>query len=149
MLLPNLETPTSLIEVTWRPRFTPLVSVGVAARGTAATSLAHRLLRDPDSLSNYRGVSAPGLLVILGEEKRLPWVDGVVYLGHDSQSPSLLFPTNLEPSVPAALLQRSLAVVHNHNGPCALLLDPPLVVPLSEAQTIARSSLVKWLEGDS
>jgi hypothetical protein len=134
--------------VTWRPRFTPLESVGVAARGPAATNLAHRLLRDPDSLSHYKGVSAPGLLVILGEEKRLPWVDGVVYLGHDSQAPSLLFPTNLEPSVPAALLQRSLAVVHNQPGPCALLLDPPAIVPLSEARTVARSSVLKWLEAD-
>lgn len=132
----------------WRPRFTPLTPVGVAARGTAATSLAHRLLRDPDSLSHYKAVGAPGLLVILGEEKWLPWVDGVVYLGHDSQSPSLLFPTNLEPSVPAALLERSLAVVHNQHGPCALLLDPPSIVPLTEARTIARASLVKWLEVD-
>lgn len=93
-------------------------------------------------------MGAPGLLVILGEEKQLPWVDGVVYLGHDSQSPSLLFPTNLEPSVPAALLQRSLAVVHKNNGPCALLLDPPSIVPLSEARTIAQASLIKWLEAD-
>lgn len=130
----------------WRPRFTPLVSVGVAARGTAATSLAHRLLREPDSLSQYKAVGAPGLLVILGEEKQLPWVDGVVYLGHEPQSPSLLFPTNLEPSVPVALLERALA--HQHHGPCALLLDPPSIVPLSEARTIARTSLLKWLEGE-
>jgi hypothetical protein len=103
-------------------------------------------LRDPDSLSHYKAVGAPGLLVILGEEKRLPWVDGVVYLGRDSESPSLLFPTNLEPSVPAALLQRSVALVQN--GPCALLLDPPAIVPLSEARTVARDSLIKWLEAE-
>lgn len=132
----------------WWPRFTPLVPVGVAARGTTATTLAHRLLSDPDSLSHYKAVGSPGLLVILGEEKRLPWVDGVIYLGHDSESPALLFPTNLEPSVPAALLERALAVVHNHRGPCALLLDPPLIVPLSEARTIARASLIKWLEAN-
>lgn len=130
--------------MTWRPRFTPLVPVGVAARGAAATRLAHRLLRDPDSLSHYKAVGAPGLLVVLGEEQWLPWVDGVVYLGHDPQSLSLLFPTNLEPSVPAALLQRSL----DQSGPCALLLDPPSIVPLSEARTIAQASLVKWLEAD-
>jgi hypothetical protein len=53
-------------------------------------------------------------------------------------------PTNVEPSVPAALLQRALAL----NGPCALLLDPPSIVPLSEARTIARESLIKWLEAD-
>ena len=133
----------------WRPRFTPLVSVGVAARGRAATSLAQRLLRDPDSLSHYKGVGATGLLVVLGEEKRLPWVDGVVYLGHPSESPSLLLPTNLEPSVPAALLERSLAAAHNLRGPCALLLDPPSIVPLSEARSIARASLIKWLEANS
>ena len=134
--------------MTWRPRFAPLVPVGVAARGTAATSLVHRLLRDSDSLSHYKAVGAPGLLVVLGEEKWLPWIDGVIYLGHDSQAPSLLFPTNLEPSVPAALLERSLAVVHKLRGPCALLLDPDSIVPLSEARAIARPSLVKWLEAD-
>ena len=134
--------------MTWRPRFTPLVPVGVAARGTAATSLAHRLMRDPDSLSNFKAVGAPGLLVILGEESQLPWVDGVVYLGHDAESPSLLFPTSLEPSVPAALLERSLTATHKLRGPCALLLDPPAIVPLSEARTLARASLIKWLEAD-
>ena len=134
--------------MTWRPRLAPLVPVGVAARGAAATSLARRLLREPDSLSHYKGVGAPGLLVILGEETKLPWVDGVVYLGHDPQSPSLLFPTTLEPSVPAALLERSLAAVHNHTGPVALLLDPPSIIPLSEARTVAPASLIKWLEGD-
>lgn len=120
----------------------------MAARGPAATSLAHRLLQDPDSLSHYKAVGAPGLLVILGEEKWLPWVDGVVYLGHDPQSPSLLLPTNLEPSVPMALLQRSLSAVHKQNGPCALLLGPPSIIPLAEARTMARAALVKWLEAD-
>jgi hypothetical protein len=105
-------------------------------------------LRHPESLSHYKAVGASGLLLLLGEEKLLPWVDGVVYLGHDSQTPSLLFPTNLKPSVPSALLERSLAATHQHTGPCALLLEPPVVVPLAEARTLARSSLVKWLEAD-
>ena len=109
--------------------------------------MAQRLLRDPDSLSQYKAVAAPGLLVVLGEA--LPWVDGVVYLGHDVEAPSLLFPTNLEPSIPAALLERSLAVVHNVHGPCALLLDPPAIVPISEARNISEVSLSKWLEVDS
>ena len=120
----------------------------MAARGTSATSLAHRLLRDADSLPHLKAVGAPGLLVILGEEKWLPWVDGVIYLGHESQVPSLLLPTNLEPSVPVALLERSLGVAHKLHGPCALLLKPSCIVPLTEARTIARPSLVKWLEAD-
>lgn len=134
--------------MTWRPRFTPLTPIGVAARAAGATNLAHRLLRDSDSLSHYKAVGAPGLLVILGEEKHLPWVDGVVYLGRYTESPSLLLPTNLEPSVPVALLERSLALMHKQNGPCALLLDPPSIVPLSDARTLARASLIKWLEAD-
>ena len=93
-------------------------------------------------------MGAPVLLVIFGEEERLPWVDGIVYLGHDPQSPSLFFPTTLEPSVPAALLEKSMAIVHGQRGPCALLLDPPAIVPLAEARTIARDSLIKWLESD-
>ena len=93
-------------------------------------------------------MSAPGLLVILGEEERLPWVNGIIYLGHDPQSPSLFFPTTVEPSVPAALLERSVATVHGQRGPCALLLDPPAIVPLAEARTLARDSLLKWLESD-
>lgn len=133
----------------WRPRFAPLVAVGVAARGEPAISLAHRLLREPDSLSHYKAVAAPDLLVVLGPATRLPWVDGVVYLGHDPQTPALLFPTNLEPSVPSALLERSLALVHNQRGPCALLLHPPSIVPLAEARTVAQASLIKWLEGGS
>lgn len=135
--------------MTWRPRLTPLAPVGVAARGTAATSLAQRLLRDPDSLSHYQAVAARGLLVVLGAEQWLPWVDGVVYLGHDLETPSLLFPTTLEPSVPAALLERSLAMAHSLRGPCALLLDPSVIVPLSEARTVVQSSLSKWLEAES
>lgn len=91
---------------------------------------------------------APGLLVVLGEGERLPWVDGIVYLGHDPRSPSLFFPTTVEPSVPAALLERSVAAVHGQRGPCALLLDPHAIVPLAEARSIARDSLTKWLESD-
>jgi hypothetical protein len=140
--------PNALIEVTWHPRQSPLVPAGVAARGSAATKLAYRLLQEPDVLGKFKGVSASGLLVILGDEKLLPWVDQVCYLGRDPQSPSLLLPTNLEPSVPAALLERSITTTHGPVAPCALLLDPPAIVPLSEARTVARESLIKWLEAD-
>src|SRR4026209_423357 len=109
----------SLIEVTWRPRLTPLTPLGAAALGSAATKLAHRLLQAPDDLPRFKGVSAPGLLVILGEEELLPWVDKVVYLGRDDQSPSLLLPTNLEPSVPLSMLERSIAATHAGIEPCA------------------------------
>ena len=137
-----------LIEVTWRPRLTPLTPLGAAALGSAATKLAHRLLQAPDDLPRFKGVSAPGLLVILGEEELLPWVDKVVYLGRDDQSPSLLLPTNLEPSVPLSLLERSITATHAGIAPCAVLVNPPTIIPLAEARPLARTSLIKWLEAD-
>lgn len=137
-----------LIEVTWRPRLIPLAPVGAVAQGSAATKLAHRLLQAPDDLPKFKGVSAPGLLVILGEEQLLPWVDGVSYLGRDSRSPSLLLPTNLEPSVPLSLLERSILTNHTGIAPGALILNPPTIVPLTEARPLARESLVKWLEAE-
>jgi hypothetical protein len=138
----------TLIEVTWRPRFTPLVPVGAVAQESAATKLAHRLLQAPEDLPRLKGVSAPGLLVILGEEELLPWVNEVVYLGRDSEAPSLLIPTNLEPSVPLSLLERAITTYHAGIAPCAVLPNPPSIIPLVEARPLAKSSLVKWLEAD-
>jgi hypothetical protein len=138
----------TLIEVTWRARLTPLAPIGLVAQGSAATKLAHRLLEAPDVLPRFKGVSGPKLLVILAEEELLPWVDKLVYLGRDRQSPSLLLPTNLEPSVPPALLERAIAANHPGIGPCALLLNPPTLIPLGEARALARRGLLKWLEDD-
>ena len=138
----------TLIEVTWRPRLMPLAPVGAVAQGSAATRLAHRLLQAPEELLRFKGVSGPGLLVILGEEKLLPWVNEVIYLGRDSQSPSLFIPTNLEPSVPLSLLERSIITNHEGIAPCALLVNPPTLIPLAEARPLARRSLLKWLEAD-
>ena len=137
----------TLIEVTWQPRSMPLAPIGVAAQGAAATRLAYRLLHEPDDvLLQFKGVSGPGVLVILGTEEMLPWVNAVVYLGRDEQSPSLLLPTTLEPSVPLSLLERSLTADFAGLAPCAVLLNPQTIVPLTEARPIARKSLLKWLE---
>jgi hypothetical protein len=138
----------SLIEVVWRPRASPLAPVGLVARGAgAATRLARRLLSEPDEvLSALKGVCAPELLLILGQEESLPWVDAVTYLGRDESSPSLLLPTTLEPSVPLPLLERAIAGRFKNVSPCALLVNPGLIVPLSQARAVARSALTGWLE---
>lgn len=139
----------TLIEVTWHPRLVPLAPIGVAAQGVAATRLAHRLLQEPsEALLRFKGVSGPGLLVVLGVEQLLPWVDMVTYLGRDLQSPSLLLPTTLEPSVPFSLLERALTTRFAGVAPCALLLNPLSIIPLTEARPLARKSLLKWLEAD-
>jgi hypothetical protein len=139
----------TLIEITWRPRSAPLAPIGAAARGAAATRLAHRLLREPvDVLSQLKGVGGPGILVILGAEGLLPWVDMVVYLGRDRECPSVLLPTTFEPSVPLSLLERSLTARFASMVPCALLLDPHSIIPVTAARPLARKTLLKWLEAD-
>ena len=138
----------ALIEVAWRPRSSPLAPVGLAARGAeAATRLAQRLLSEPDEvLSSLKGVCAPQLLLILGQGESLPWVDAVTYLGRDERTPSLLLPTTLEPSVPLPLLERAIAGRFKNVSPCALLVNPGLIVPLAEARAVARPALALWLE---
>jgi hypothetical protein len=137
-----------LIEVKWRPRQQPLAPVGVVARGAAVARLAHRLLEDDDdSLSELRGVGGHGVLVILGEGERLPWVEGVTYLGRDEHAPALLMPTALEPSAPTSLLERAFAARFPSLLPCAVLTGPAALVPVAEARPVARETLLKWLGG--
>ncbi len=97
------------IEVIWNPRPEPLTPCGVAVRDEAARVLARRLLtRGPEELSRLQGVHAPGLLVVMGEEQELPWVDGSVYLGREPGANRLLIPTTLACSVSLPLLERAL-----------------------------------------
>lgn len=135
-----------LIEVRWRPRHEPLTPVGVAARGAAAARLARRLLEEADGpLAELRGVGGRNVLVILGAAEKLPWVEGVTYLGRDDEAPALLLPTALEPSVPASLVERAFAARFPGLMPCAVLTEPAALVPVAEARPVARPTLLKWV----
>jgi hypothetical protein len=137
------------IEVSWQPSEAPLSPVGVAARDVVATRLAHRLLQESaEVLQRLKGVSARGLLVLLGPEELLPWVNGVIYLGRSEQAPSVLLPTNLKPSVPVSLLESSLSSLPGATAFCALLLNPYTIVPLGEARPVDYTSLLSWLEAE-
>jgi hypothetical protein len=142
---------TPLIAVNWRPRGEPLAAVAAAARGKAAGRLAQRLLdcfadSSDNTLSALDGVAGPDLIIVLGEERELPWVDGVCYLGRDGQAPSLLIPTTMEPSVPIALLERALAVRFANLSPLAVLPDDLLIVPLGSSRPLALESIREWLK---
>jgi hypothetical protein len=139
-----------LLPVSWRPRLAPLDPVGVAARGEAARAMAKRLLaRDEEALSRLSGVSGPGLSILLGDAPALPWVEGAAYLGRDAHAPSLLLPTNREPTVPLPLLERALLIRATRlhaEPPFAVLLDPPLLASTLEARPLIRSQIQAWLE---
>jgi hypothetical protein len=139
------ETPQ--IQTRWRAREWPLAPIAVAAHGEVAIAFAHRLLAlEDESLATLKGVAGEGLLILLGDEESLIWVDGVTYLGRDEAAPALLVPTTLEPDVPMALLERALVKRLNEAAPIAVLLDPPIIASVSLARPISRETLVGWLK---
>lgn len=134
-----------LVPIAWRPRSAPLEPVGMAARGEAARALARRLLaRSDEELARLSGVAGQDLVLLLGDAALLPWVEGAAYLGRDARAPSLLLPTNREPTVPLPLVERALVARAGNlraEPPLAVLLDPPLLASVLEARPLVRRRL--------
>lgn len=138
----------ALLPLRWQVREPPLDATAAAATGLAAVALAQRLFaRTDEALSLLSGVSSPELLLVTGPPGALPWVDGVQYLGRDPEAPALLLPTTLRPAVPLPLVERAVMLRRRGNpAPAAVLLDPPLLVPLEAARAVDRAALRRWLE---
>lgn len=127
-----------------RPRLVlrepPLSVVGVASMRPDAL-FAALVGRDDEVLARLSGVAAPGLIVVLGGEDDLPFVDGATWLGRDPAAPGLLLPTTLAPDVAAGLYAdavRSRAKA----SLVAVLPGPPLtLVPLDAARPLDRARL--------
>lgn len=139
-----------LVPIAWRPRSAPLEPVGMAARGEAARALARRLLaRSDEDLARLTGVAGQDLILLLGDSALLPWVEGAAYLGRDPRAPSLLLPTNREPTVPLPLVERALIARAGNSKaepPLAVLLDPPLLASVLEARPLVRRRLSLLLQ---
>lgn len=132
--------------IIWKPRDSSLLPVAVAAQGDAAFRLAQRLLQfDDESLARFEGVSGKQLIVVRGPTDLLPWTHGVQYLGSDPSAPSMLYPTNYEPSLPQELVARALAKVAGQ-GVIAVLPGPLLLIPMGDARPISRQTMIDWLE---
>lgn len=141
-------TDPALLPLRWQVREPPLEPLAAAATGPAARALAERLLAMPDErLAALRGVAGPELVLVQGAAEALPWVDGAQYLGRDPEAPGLLLPTSLRPGVPLPLVERAVMLRRRAVPmPMALLLEPPLLVPLEEARPLERAALRRWLE---
>lgn len=137
----------SQFKIRWTPRDCPLMPVAVAGRGETSLRLARRLLQlDDESLGQLEGVAGRQVIVVQGRSDLLPWVDGVQYLGVDAVAPSVLFPTNYQPSLPQELLASAFRIKLQAVGSIAVLPDPLLLVPMGNAQPVSRRTLAQWLE---
>jgi hypothetical protein len=135
------------VDIAFAPRAGSLDPVAVIGTGPVARALAQRLLRLADAnLAALRGVAGDGLIALIGEAASLPWVDGVVYLGRDTDAPRLLLPTTLRPTVAADVFERAIARHAGRLGsPCAIVAAPPRVIPLADALPVERAHVLRWL----
>ena len=137
------------LPVRWRPRAEPLEPVAVVGVGAVARALGQRaLLADDATLTAWSGVAGPDVLVLLGAEVSLPWVEGVVYLGRDPLAPALLLPCALEPEVAVSLLERAL-LAGQGDSPLAVLPASAQLVPVGAARAVVRASLEAWLASEA
>jgi hypothetical protein len=136
------------IPLAWSARPVPLAPGAVVGRAGAARALARRLLTWDDArLAQVRACAGDGVLVVIGEEASLPWVEGALYLGHDAAAPTLFLPTHRAPGVPTDLLAEALAG-RLGRGPWAAFPSEGgglVAVPLAAAGPVARTQLQGWL----
>lgn len=141
---------TPLIAVHFVTSTSPLEPQAVVGLGPVARTLGKRLLQyaQDDELERLRGVtSGNDLLAVLGESERLPWVDGVVYLGCDPRSPRVLIPTTLRPSIGFDLFASAIARRYEDlKAPVAVLSTPRCIFSMEAALPIRRAKLHAWLD---
>lgn len=130
------------MKLAWVPREPPLAPCAAAGRGPVARRLLDRLLaEDDDALLGLEGVAGSGVVVVAGD--RLPWVEGLLWLGRDPAAPALLLPTTVGPDVPVDWLQGAvLRRCPAGAAPIAVLVDPPSLVPLGGARPLVRARLL-------
>lgn len=130
-----------------RARTEPLSARAVVAEHDVARRLASRLLTlDEATRHQLRVVVTKDLLVALGPEEVLPWVDGVRYLGAEPQSQAMLLPTTRETTPSSVLVERALRRTHQlPAGPFALLSFERLV-PLGRSVPVSAHALAPLLE---
>ncbi|MES3025186.1 MAG: hypothetical protein V4857_26730 [Pseudomonadota bacterium] len=117
-----------------------LVAAGAVARRVL---LALRGYTD-EHLQSLSMVATRDLLVVLGANDALPWVDGVRYCAPDPLARGLWLPTHQAPQLPLDLVQANL-VARGARIPMLLWNEPEQVLPL-DAPTVLNQAVLAWLE---
>lgn len=128
----------------WRQRPTALTPAGLVAPGTLAVALLPLLRQcEPKQLSALSVVATRDLVVLLGANDTLPWIDGARYCAPDPDARNLWTPTHLVPVLPTDLVQANL-IERAGSSPVLLWHAPEQLLPLAGAQALTPS-LLDWL----
>jgi hypothetical protein len=116
----------------------------VVLASQAAAVLARLGARDDERLQRLSAVATRDLLVIVGPEQELPWLDGARYCAPDPLAPELWLPTHTAPGMPLDLVQTAL-LRRVDSRPLLLWNAPEQILPLSAALPLSGTVLA-WLD---
>ncbi|QZI68181.1 hypothetical protein K5F93_17230 [Pseudomonas protegens] len=128
---------------TWRERAVAQPPRAAVAWDAVARRLHQRLQQLPATQAERLQATAHArVLVVLGAESDLPWVEGVQYAASHEQAPALWLPTRYEPEVAIDLLAQALL---DKEARSLLLLwpEPAAVIPLDRQLPVTEEHLAR------
>ncbi len=130
----------------WQTRPAALMPAGLVAPGALTPALLALLrARDAKALAALSVVATRDLVVLLGADEALPWIDGARYCAPDPEARNLWTPTHLAPRLPVDLVQTAL-LERAGSSPVLLWHEPEQLLPLAGARPLTPS-LLDWLAG--
>ena len=94
----------------WKRRQEALVPSGLVTAGAVTLRLLAQLkLASDEALQRLTVVATRDLMVLLGSNDDLPWIDGARYCAPDPGAQTLWLPTTMAPALPPDLLRQSAA----------------------------------------
>lgn len=127
----------------WRPRSEPLSAQAAVAWGEVARQLHARLQGLPAQQAARLQLTANAqVLLVLGAEADLPWVEGIQYAAPDPVAPQLWLPTHWQPEVSAELLAQALRS-RSTASPLLLWHQPRALVPLHRQLPLSPQHLAR------
>lgn len=130
--------------IVWLPLDKPLTPVGMIVLAAQRALLINTLINiDSERLLHLRGSFNQNVIIILGDERHLPWIPGVNYLGIEEGATNLLTPTHLTPNIPIDWLDRAIQnkfgrgrFAINHQQDCIYNVSKALNISVDKLQEL-------------
>jgi hypothetical protein len=128
----------------WKRRPQALPPSGLVTAGAVTQRLLAQLRLCGDAaLARLTAVATRDLLVVIGANDDLPWIDGARYCAPDPVAQTLWLPTTLMPTLPPDLLRRS-AVARVGERAVLLWNEPEQLLPLHQPRSLTPE-LLAWI----